>query len=209
VVCLAGPSRPDLTGNPRRTGLLGGTPLGTTACARVTNSDTRVGDARHTLALATGSAHRPREVRDPRSSPDNVKVSIMDGVALTSVIASAAVGIVGVAVPAVVRWGERKDERAMRVRDRRAEAYTTVLRLMQQVDTLDQNEVGKASKESAVLTWLWGSREVRELFWAWLQLIPTRYGPDATAVDRQSVLAAANAVRERMADEVQGRAKVD
>jgi hypothetical protein len=133
----------------------------------------------------------------------------MDAVAVASVVSSAAVGIAGVAVPAAVRQRERQDERAMRVRDRRAEAYTTVLRLMQKVDTLDQDELEKASRESAVLTWLWGSREVRELFWAWLQLIPTRYGPDATVVDRQRVLAAAEAVRERMADEVQGRAAVD
>ncbi len=80
---------------------------------------------------------------------------------------------------------------------------------MQKVDTLDSNELDKASDESAILTWLWGSREVRRLFWAWLQIVPTRYGPDTTDADRERVLAAANAVRERIGDEVQGRAEVE
>lgn len=57
--------------------------------------------------------------------------------------------------------------------------------------------------------WLWGSPEVRKLFVAWLADNHTVYGPDATDEDRNRVAAKADAVRQRMADEVQGRVDLD
>ena len=141
-------------------------------------------------------------------------------VAVVSVFLVTIVGLAGVIVPALTRRGDRmhegemrvldqKHEREMSIRDRRADTYRAILTIMRDVpegpNILERDE----ARDAAVMVWLWGSSEVRRLFIEWAQIMPTAYGPDATEADRQRVLDAATAVRERMGDEVQGRVEVD
>lgn len=129
-------------------------------------------------------------------------------VALAAVIGTSSVGLAGVIAPALLRFSDRQHERKVRVREQRAVAYERVLHLMHLVDEMAE-DAREESKRASVLTWLWGSKEVRELFLAWLNDNPRAYGPDATTEDRRRVADKATAVRQRMADEVQGRVDVD
>jgi hypothetical protein len=133
----------------------------------------------------------------------------MDWEAFTPIAAIAAttiVGVVAVVVPALGRRGDRQHERELLIRNRRAEAYAHVLGIMQDVrHLLAGDAVNERMREPAILIWLWGSAEVRELFFAWAKIMPKGYGPSATDADKERVLDAANAVRQRMADELQGR----
>lgn len=92
----------------------------------------------------------------------------------------------------------------MHVRDRRATAYNKTLELMLKARGQAADEIAIESREAAIWTGLWGSRQVRDLFQAWLKAYPTGFGPDSTDADRARVVAAANAVREQMAAELQG-----
>lgn len=138
---------------------------------------------------------------------------VMDWNALTSIAAIAAptlVGSLAVLIPALTRRGDRKHERQLRVRDRRAEAYTKVLDLMHDLPNIaatgrDDNY----TREPGILIWLWGSKDVRDLFAEWAKIQHLRYGPTATAEDKERVMSAENAVRQRMSDEVQGKAEIE
>jgi hypothetical protein len=43
---------------------------------------------------------------------------------------------------------------------------------------LKLDEASKQATESAVNLWLWGSKEVRDLFHSWAEALPSRFGPN-------------------------------
>lgn len=49
---------------------------------------------------------------------------------------------------------------------------------------------------------LWASEEVWDLFVAWLEILPTAYGPDKNPEQDKKVVATYQALRKRMAAEV-------
>ena len=83
-----------------------------------------------------------------------------------------------------LRWHDENPAEPSRLR-RRADAY---------IDPRD----GRLAR-------LRGSNEVNDLFFRWVEIMPTGYGPEKNDEQDAVILAAANAVRDRMADEVQGR----
>lgn len=127
---------------------------------------------------------------------------------LAAVIVSAVLGLAGLLTPLVTRRGDRLHSHQQHLRERRAEAYACTLRVMSHAQELDEDAVRSEMTEASVLIGLWGSRDVRERFTAWAQALPPSFGPDATDVDRVALSVAAESVRQRMADEVQGRVLV-
>lgn len=130
----------------------------------------------------------------------------MSAETVAAVVTSGVVGLAGVTVPALIRRDDRRHARAENLRERRTEAYTEMLRLMQDIQGMRTQAVHVRADEVSVLLWLWGTRRVRELFFVWMQAWPTRFGPEATEEARQRVHEAAIAVREAMALEVQSGA---
>jgi hypothetical protein len=130
-------------------------------------------------------------------------------VAVVAVIASSVVGLAGVLAPPLTRRADRRHERELFVRERRAEAYHLVLQLMHEVEAVNVDAAKAAAKTSSIAVWLWGSAEVRQMFADYIDLSPSRLGPESTPADRERVRLAANAVRQRMSDELQGRAPVE
>jgi hypothetical protein len=127
-------------------------------------------------------------------------------VAVVSVVSTAAVGLVGIVTPVLSRRGERDHGRALHLRDQRAHAYERLSRTMILAQGLDER-VTEESAEAGIFVALWGSREVREQFTAWVGLLPTVFGPDVTDEAKRRFEAAGEASRTRMADELQGRIK--
>jgi hypothetical protein len=138
----------------------------------------------------------------------------VDAAAVTAIVAVGVTGVVGVTaavVPAAVRRGDRKHERQMKIDDARAKAYASVLDFVQYIEGVMTRGIVDTSKDRSVdagiQLWLWGSAEVRKLFFDWLKIGHIEWEPGAA--DAEAVVAralkAANAVRRRMGDELQGR----
>jgi hypothetical protein len=139
----------------------------------------------------------------------------VDAAAVTAIVAvgvSGVVGVTAVVVPAAVRRGDRQHERQMKIHDERADAYTRCLEVMSEMagvvtrDVAATEDLKERARRAEVLVWLWGSVDARKLYMAWLGV-----GTDlsaqkvATEPDRQRLLRADFAVRQRMSDELQGR----
>jgi hypothetical protein len=148
----------------------------------------------------------------------------VDAAAVTAIVAvgvSGVVGVTAVIVPAAVRRGDRQHERQMKIHDERAKAYTRSLEVMEDWerwlrgiaageepggDPELPKDIAQQLKEMRVLVWLWGSREVREL-WNRRADLETALRRQPASVGAWEVYReAANAVRQRMSDELQGRA---
>jgi hypothetical protein len=139
-----------------------------------------------------------------------------NAIAITSIITSGALGLVGLASPIWVRRKDREYETGMKalerehqrvemVRDRRVDVYADMMRILQSPKDFATEPLATLIRETGVLVRLWGSDEVIDLFIAWVALMPTGYGPDKNDEQDAIILAAANRARNRMADEVQGR----
>lgn len=122
-----------------------------------------------------------------------------------AVIATSVVGLAGVLTPAITRAQDRRHEQSMMIRQQRADAYAQVLMMLHHVREMDEPRAIETAQTSSVVTWLWGSPEVRDLLNTWLHLNPATRGPLATDADREQSRLAAEALSLRMADEVQGR----
>lgn len=127
-------------------------------------------------------------------------------VAVVSVVSTAAVGLAGIVTPLLSRRVDREHERALHLRAQRAHAYERLSRTMILAQGLGERAT-EESAEAGIFVALWGSREVREQFMAWVQLLPTVFGPDVTVEAKHRFEGAGEALRTRMADELQGRIK--
>jgi hypothetical protein len=91
------------------------------------------------------------------------------------------------------------------VRDHRIDVYADMMRILQRPKESLEEPLVTLIQETGVLARLWGGKEVNDLFMAWVELVPTGYGPGKNDEQDAIILAAANRVRDRMADKVQGR----
>jgi hypothetical protein len=133
----------------------------------------------------------------------------VDAAAVTAIVAvgvSGVVGVTAVVVPAAVRRGDRRHERQMKVDDKRAEAYGMNLALMSRMQeflesppTDDLGSLREQLNVADIQLWLWGSPEVRDLFRSWRRVAITEGSAS------EDVMEAADALRRRMSDELQGR----
>ena len=91
---------------------------------------------------------------------------------VVAIVATALVGAAAVIVPALTRRGDRKHERQLQIRDQRAKAYTEVLALMHNFRDMAASggDHTDRSRDASVLIWLWGSKEVPDLFAKWLKI---------------------------------------
>lgn len=143
-------------------------------------------------------------------------VDVGNTIAITSIISSGILGLIGLASPIWVRYKDREHEKEIRlyehdlmriemVRNRRVDSYAGIMRILQNPKDYNTEPTATLFRETGIQIRLWGSDEVLDLFLAWLDLMPTSYGPDKNDEQDAVVLAAANRARNRMADEVQGR----
>jgi hypothetical protein len=81
---------------------------------------------------------------------------------------------------------------------------------MHEVEAVNVDAAKAAAKTSSTAVWLWGSAEVCQLFADYIDLSPSRLRSRVHPGGTGSVVRpAANAVRQRMSDELQGRAPVE
>lgn len=137
-------------------------------------------------------------------------------IAITSIIVSGILGLAGLASPIWVRRQDRQHETAVKKRERevervemvrvhRIEVYAGMMRILQSPKEFNREPMATLIKDTGVQARLWGSNEVIDLFMAWVELMPSGYGPQKNDAQDAIILAAANLARDRMADELQGR----
>ncbi|MDP1721563.1 MAG: hypothetical protein Q8L08_11350 [Candidatus Nanopelagicaceae bacterium] len=124
-------------------------------------------------------------------------------IALFSIGSSAVVAIAGILVPTWVHISDRRHEAKLRLADKREITYLKLSHVISAARRPEHDKALTLAGEMVGLMSIWPTEIVRTLFFEWLELLPTAFGPDKSDAQDKIVQEAGEALRKRMAAEVQ------
>lgn len=124
-------------------------------------------------------------------------------VAIAAIVTSGIVTLVGIVVPWIIHRSDQNYSEQLRLVSEKRPTYLMISELIRHFRRLDQEKMSEVMAESFGPVSLWASDEVRELFFAYMDILPTSYGPDKNDAQDKLVLAAGESLRKQMAFELQ------
>ena len=124
-------------------------------------------------------------------------------VAITAIVTSGIVTLGGTVVPWRIHRSDQNYREQLRLVNEKKPTYLMISDLIRHFRNFDQDQMNKVMAESFGPVSLWASDEVRELFFAYITILPTSYGPERTDRQTELVLAAGEKLRKQMAIELQ------
>lgn len=106
-------------------------------------------------------------------------------------------------MPWLIHRSEQNYREQLRLVNEKIPTYLMISNLLLHMRKSDQGEVDRIMNESFGPVSLWASDDVRALFFAYVDILPTSDGPDKNDAQDALVLAAGERLRTRMATELQ------
>ncbi len=126
-----------------------------------------------------------------------------NSVAITAIVTSGIVTLGGTIVPWSIHRSDQKYKEKLRIISEKKPTYLLVSDLVRHFRYLDREQMNKVMAESFGPVSLWASDEVRELLFAYTEILPTTYGPDVSDEQRKLAFASGEKLRKQMATELQ------